>query len=175
MKNRATTIISVTGLLILATALAAFAGYGPGFGPGFGCDNFSGWNNNQLTAEQQEKAKTMMTDFQQKHGPKQLTLKAKMTELQALMAQPAVDDKAVDTLVEEITAMQSALFQERVAFQKELAKETGLNMSAFGRSFTRDRGCYGDSNRPNTEFRANQNNKGNGPAGFNRGRGHRNW
>jgi len=81
-----------------------------------------GWMKH-LPAEQQEAArKTWLTDGRAIVAQKEM-LKAKRHELNALLAMPGADDKAVTALVKEIAGLDEKLLGAEIGLRRKLEKE----------------------------------------------------
>lgn len=138
--------------LILMSALfaaqAAFAGPGQGWGRagGFG-QGCAGANLSQLEPEQRE---ALRADWQEHRSDMQelhARVVAEKAELDALMLASETTGEQIDRAVQAVTEAHGAMLKERVAFQRKLADEYGMDIARGcggpGREFHGRGGCPG--------------------------------
>ncbi|GFK95598.1 hypothetical protein NNJEOMEG_03466 [Fundidesulfovibrio magnetotacticus] len=117
-------------LALSILALAAVVAFGslavarPGGG-------FHAWLSN-LPQEKQEQVAKLYAEGRQKLYDLESRKWAKQAEMNALLVQPKPDSAKIDALAKEIGTLSSMVYQERVALQQRILKETGVNMPLAG-------------------------------------------
>lgn len=122
MKSRLM-ILSLSLAAMLATASLAMAnpyGRGPG-----------GWMAD-IPQEKQEQVANLFREGRQKLYELESRKWAKQAELNAILAAPKPDASKVEAMAKEIGTLSSMVYQERVALQQRILKETGVNLPLMG-------------------------------------------
>lgn len=133
MKSRMITL-SLAVAAFLATSSLALA-YPPGGGPG-------GWLAG-VPQEKQEQVAKLFTEGRQKLYELESRKWTKQAELNALLASPKPEASKIEALAKEIGNLSSLVYQERVALQQRIAKETGINLPLAGGPGYGAGGCGG--------------------------------
>lgn len=133
MKSRMITL-SLALAAFLATSSLALA-YPPGGGPG-------GWLAG-VPQEKQEQVAKLFNEGRQKLYELESRKWAKQAELNALLASPKPEASKIEALAKEIGNLSSMVYQERVALQQRIAKETGVNLPLAGGPGFGAGGCGG--------------------------------
>jgi zinc resistance-associated protein len=122
MKSRLT-ILSLSLVALLAAASLALAnpyGRGPG-----------GWVSD-IPQEKQEQVAKLYREGRQTLYELESRKWAKQAELNAVLAAPKPETSKVEALAKEIGTLSSMVYQERVALQQRILKETGVNLPLAG-------------------------------------------
>lgn len=122
MKSRLM-ILSVALVAMLATASLALAnpyGRGPG-----------AWMPD-IPQEKQEQVAKLYREGRQTLYELETRKWAKQAELNAILAAPKPDSSKIEALAKEIGTLSSMVYQERVALQQRIFKETGVNLPLAG-------------------------------------------
>ncbi len=122
MKNRLR-ILSLTLLAVVSVASLALAqpwGRGPGAA-------LAG-----IPPEKQEQVAKLYAEGRQKLYELESRKWDRQAELNALLAAPKADSSKIESLAKEIGNLSSMAYQERVALQQRIAKETGVNLPLVG-------------------------------------------
>lgn len=122
MKSRLM-ILSVALVAMLAAASLAMAnpyGRGPG-----------AWMPD-IPQEKQEQVAKMYREGRQTLYELEARKWAKQAELNAILAAPKPDNSKIEALAKEIGTLSSMVYQERVALQQRIFKETGVNLPLAG-------------------------------------------
>ncbi|WP_243359698.1 periplasmic heavy metal sensor [Fundidesulfovibrio terrae] len=82
--------------------------------------------------EKQEQVAKLYGEGRQKLYELESRKWAKQAELNALLASPKPDSSKIEALAKEIGNLSSMVYQERVALQQRIAKETGVNIPLAG-------------------------------------------
>lgn len=118
MKNLHISIVSA--LLILALAVPAMAQPGAGRGPG--PDGFL----QNLPQEKQELVKSTMDAMRKNHFELMQQLRVKRIQLEALIVDPKAEQAKIDVLTDEIGAMKTRMFKDRVAAERKIFLDAGV-------------------------------------------------
>lgn len=116
-------ILALTALTVLAVSSLALA-QPPGRGP---CAALAG-----VPPEKQEQVIKLFTEGRQKIFDLESRKWNKQGELNALLASPKPESNKIEALAKEIGNLGSLIYQERVALQQRIAKETGVNLPLAG-------------------------------------------
>ena len=122
MKSRLVILtLSVVAVLAVASlALAQPYGRGPG-----------SWVN-QIPQDKQEQVAALYAEGRQKLYELESRKWARQAELNALLASPKPEASKIEALAKEIGNLSSMVYQERVALQQRIAKETGVTLPLAG-------------------------------------------
>lgn len=115
--------LSLAILAVLGTVSMAVAqpwGRGPGAG-------LAG-----IPPEKQEQVAKIYAEGRQKLYELESRKWDRQAELNALLAAPKQDSAKIESLAKEIGNLSSMAYQERVALQQRIAKETGVNLPLAG-------------------------------------------
>lgn len=146
MRFRLISLSLAAVALLAAASLAIAQPYGRG----------GGWMAG-VPQDKQEQVAKLYAEGRQKLYELETRKWAKQAELNALLATPKPDPSKIEALAKEIGAMSSQVYQERVALQQRIAKETGVNLPlaggpggcGFGGGYgPGGRGCYGAGGCP---------------------------
>ena len=122
MKFRPITLSLAFAALLAAASLAMAQPYG--CGPG-------GWLAG-VPQDKQEQVTKLYAEGRQKLYELESRKWAKQAELNAVLASPKPDSSKIEALAKEIGTLSSQVYQERVALQQRIAKETGVNLPLAG-------------------------------------------
>lgn len=93
--------------------------------------------------EKQEQVARLYSEGRQKLYELESRKWAKQAELNALLASPKPEASKIEGLAKEIGNLGSMAYQERVALQQRIAKETGVNIPLAGGPGAAHGGCPG--------------------------------
>lgn len=85
-----------------------------------------------IPAEKQEQVAKIYAEGRQKLYDLESRKWDRQAELNALLAAPKQDSAKIESLAKEIGDLSSTAYQERVALQQRIAKETGVNLPLAG-------------------------------------------
>uniref|UniRef100_A0A7C4AFU9 Periplasmic heavy metal sensor n=1 Tax=Fundidesulfovibrio putealis TaxID=270496 RepID=A0A7C4AFU9_9BACT len=132
MKSR---MLSLTLALAAVVACSSLAMAWPrGGGPG-------GFVN--VPEDKQEQVAKIYTEGRQKLYELESRKWAKQAELNAILATAKPDTSKIEALAKEIGNLSSMVYQERVALQQRILKETGVNLPLVGGPGGYGAGCGG--------------------------------
>jgi len=121
MKLRLMTLSLAIAALLAVSSLAMARPYG---GPG-------GWLAG-VPQEKQEQVARIYTEGRQKIYELESRKWARQAELNALLASDKPESSKIEALAKEIGNLSSMVYQERVALQQRILKETGVNLPMAG-------------------------------------------
>jgi len=121
MKTR---LVVLTLALAATTAFASLAAARPWGGP-------HAWLAG-VPQEKQEQVAKLYAEGRQKLYDLESRKWTKQAELNALLAQPKPEAAKIEALAKEIGTLGSMIYQERVALQQRILKETGVNVPLAG-------------------------------------------
>lgn len=122
MKFRLMTVSLVVAALLASASLALAQPYGRGF---------HGWMAG-LPQEKQEQVAKLYMEGRQKIYELESRKWTRQAELNALLASDKPDSSKIEALAKEIGNLSSMVYQERVALQQRIFKETGVNLPLAG-------------------------------------------
>ncbi len=122
MKFRLMTLSLAVAALLALSSMAMARPYGGG--PG-------GWLAG-IPQEKQEQVAKMYMEGRQKLYELESRKWTRQAELNALLASDKPDSSKIEALAKEIGNLSSMVYQERVALQQRIFKETGVNLPLAG-------------------------------------------
>lgn len=134
MKNRITTIACLAFVLLFAVTASAQMGMGPGGGmmgggPGYGMmggPGYGGWNNYQLTPEQQKAYQDIAAKYQADFAKLSSEMWSKRAQLNAVLAQEKIDRAQAKALAAEIGKLSAQAYAMRVDMLVDM-RESGIS------------------------------------------------
>ena len=124
-------LATVSLLAVCSLALAQPPGRGPGH-----------WLS-AVPQEKREQVAKIYSEGRQKLYELESRKWARQAELNALLASPKPEASKIEALAKEIGNLGSMAYQERVALQQRIAKETGVNLPLVGGPSSGQGGCPG--------------------------------
>ena len=122
MRSRLSILSLAVVALLAVSSLALAQPYGRG--PG-------NWLAG-VPQEKQDQVAKLYTEGRQKLYELESRKWARQAELNALLASPKPDSSKIEALAKEIGNLSSMVYQERVALQQRILKETGVNIPLAG-------------------------------------------